>query len=564
MKTFQQLRRQSRTRRTVAIKPHADADRTALREVLGYAAPSPVEVQRKYDGCERQGEGNIEETRGREDMSPLGPSASAQAAIAAGKGGGQSLPAGQRAYYESRLGFDLGQVRIHADDHAARLSARLAARAFTTGSDVYFAGGQYRPETGEGRFLLAHELTHVAQQGRGVQLEGGMGRVGDAHERQADSVAERVARGESVSNLGHVPAATPAAGAAPVQRYAEITGLSYDRLSDDGKMAVKDHKRDAWAESANIANSNKVLDGLKSKVKIEELSGKDITVSPPGKTTASTLKKFRMINRVGGGEAELVDDCGGANQQILGSETAGYESFVGVNQLGTTEEYTAPSKYEGDDNAAGGLVSTTERMSGEIYIRIFQREYKKTLNRVDALKAWDALPKATKDSLSKKYGINQYAVPKVGQGVTIGSERDMPGASENGYNFHFGFNLMASGHDYITLEDYDRSGVKYYFDMYGPESKKQSWAQEKSNVDAVDDKFTVMVVQHPESLKGIVNASGAYFEADPAAMTGTRPLDKDTKVVILRKGINWMKVEVKSGKYAGQSGWILNKFYTDN
>jgi len=549
MKTFQQLRRQARPRRMAVFRPaHADANRSALQDALGYSVQAKLEAGLSNDAHEH------EAALTNADM----------AALAAGRGGGQALPAGERAFFEPRMGVDLGQVRIHADDHAARLSARLAARAFTTGGDVYFARSQYRPETGEGRFLLAHELTHVAQQRQGVHLEGGMGKVGDAHERQADAVAGRVARGEAVAGLGGAPAPGKVAGTAPVQRYAEISGLSYDRLSDDGKMAVKDHKRDAWAESGNIANSNTVLAGIKSKVKIEEVSGKDITVSPPGKAATSTLKKFRMVNRVGGGEASLVDDCGGANQQILGSETAGYESFVGVNQRGTTEEYTAASKYEADDNAAGGLVSTTERMSGEIYIRIFLREYKKTLSRVDALKAWDALPKATKDSLSKKYGINQFAAPKVGQGVTIGSERDMPGASENGYNFHFGFNLMASGHDYITLEDYDSSGVKYYFDMYGPESKKQSWAQEKSNVDAVDDKFTVMVVQHPESLKGIVNAGGVFFEADPATITGKRALDKDTKVVILRKGNNWMKVEVKSGKYAGQAGWILNKYFTDN
>jgi len=80
----------------------------------------------------------------------------------------------------------------------------------------------------------------------------------------------------------------------------------------------------------------------------------------------------------------------------------------------------------------------------------------------------------------------------------------------------------------------------------------------------VDDKFTVMVVQHPESLKGIVNADAVALENDPAAPKRTKLLDKHTRVVILRKGVNWMKVEVKSGPRAGQSGWILNKFFTDN
>ena len=541
MKFMQTLRRQLRARRLAAVRPaHAEANRAAVSEVLGYAAPAkqPDPMPRHDDGL------------------PPGTAA----ALAAGRGTGQPLPADQRRYFETRLGADLGQVSLHTDGTAAGLARRLSARAFTAGSEVYFAPGEYRPASPAGRFLLAHELTHVLQQRRGVQVEGGLGQVGDGHERQADAVAARVARGERAA----VPGTAGTAPAAPVvQRYAEINGQPYDRLSDDGRMAVKDHKRDAWAESANIGKSNKVLDGLKSKVKIEEVAGNDLSLAPPGKTTPkTTLKKFRIINRVGGGEASLVDDCGGANQQILGAESHGYESFVGVNQRGSTQEYTSPSKYEADDNAKGGLVSTTERMSGEIYIRIFQRELNKTLNRAAALKEWAKLSGKEQERLSRKYGLNQFAVPKVGQGVTIGSERDMPGASESGYNFHFGYNLMASGHDYITLEDYDSSGVKYYFDMYGPASKSQSWAQAPSNYNAVDDNYTVMVVQHPESLKGTINASGVHLEDDPAKPSANKTLDQNTQVVILRKGVNWMKVEVKSGPRAGQAGWVLNKYFT--
>ena len=239
-------------------------------------------------------------------------------------------------------------------------------------------------------------------------------------------------------------------------------------------------------------------------------------------------------------------------------------AFTAVTRRGTTEEFTGPSAYIADDNSAGGIVSTTEKMSGEIYIRIFDREFGKKLTRLEALKEWDKLSSDEQKRLSEKYGINKYAVPKVGQGVTIGSERDMPGASETGYNFHFGFNIMASGHDYITLEDYDSSGVPYYFDMYGPESKKQSWAEASSNVNAVDDKFTTMVVQHPETLNGIVNKDGVFFEDDPAAPAGKKTLSKDTKVTIIRKGQSWMKVLVTSGPKLNESGWILNQFFTDN
>jgi hypothetical protein len=43
----------------------------------------------------------------------------------------------------------------------------VPARGFTLGSDVVFRSGEYSPDTRSGKRLLAHELTHVVQQGGG-------------------------------------------------------------------------------------------------------------------------------------------------------------------------------------------------------------------------------------------------------------------------------------------------------------------------------------------------------------------------------------------------------------
>jgi hypothetical protein len=66
---------------------------------------------------------------------------------------------------ESRFGADFSRVRVHRDEHAQRAAAALTARAFTLGSDLFFGTNQYAPDTRPGLRLLAHELTHVAQQG---------------------------------------------------------------------------------------------------------------------------------------------------------------------------------------------------------------------------------------------------------------------------------------------------------------------------------------------------------------------------------------------------------------
>ena len=87
-----------------------------------------------------------------------------EAAIAAMQGSGQPLPMSERAFFESRFGYDFSRVRIHAGAKAAESANAINAKAFTTGQHVVFGPGEYRPGSASGRKLLAHELTHVVQQ----------------------------------------------------------------------------------------------------------------------------------------------------------------------------------------------------------------------------------------------------------------------------------------------------------------------------------------------------------------------------------------------------------------
>ncbi len=82
-------------------------------------------------------------------------------------GGGDALPAGTRDFMETRFGYDFSSVRIHHDRGANEVSQQVGARAFTLGNDIFFGRAEYRPESRDGQHLLAHELTHVVQQGEG-------------------------------------------------------------------------------------------------------------------------------------------------------------------------------------------------------------------------------------------------------------------------------------------------------------------------------------------------------------------------------------------------------------
>jgi Domain of unknown function (DUF4157) len=77
--------------------------------------------------------------------------------------GGWPLPRDIQAKMEGALGANFADVRVHVGSEATA----IGALAFTWGTDLYFAPGQYNPHTPHGQFLLGHELQHVVQQRSG-------------------------------------------------------------------------------------------------------------------------------------------------------------------------------------------------------------------------------------------------------------------------------------------------------------------------------------------------------------------------------------------------------------
>ena len=88
---------------------------------------------------------------------------------APGRPPSRPLDPAARTVMESRFGRDFSDVSIRIDSEAARA---YQARAFTHGSSIVFDAGAYAPSTAPGQHLLAHELAHVVQQGRGRAASG--------------------------------------------------------------------------------------------------------------------------------------------------------------------------------------------------------------------------------------------------------------------------------------------------------------------------------------------------------------------------------------------------------
>ncbi|HEX8746885.1 MAG TPA: DUF4157 domain-containing protein [Pyrinomonadaceae bacterium] len=121
-----------------------------------------------------------------------------EAGVEAPSGTGQKLDDGVKSEMESAFGESFGDVRIHTGNEAQKMNEELGAHAVTRGRDIYFEAGKYNPATREGKELLAHELTHVVQQGGDAakQQAGSIDGPGDKFEEEADRTARAVLSGE--------------------------------------------------------------------------------------------------------------------------------------------------------------------------------------------------------------------------------------------------------------------------------------------------------------------------------------------------------------------------------
>lgn len=111
------------------------------------------------------------------------------------RSGGEPLDGAVQDQIGATMGHDFGGVQVHTSPEADDLNRQLSAKAFTTGQDIFFREGAYQPHTSGGQELIAHELTHVVQQGAGRVQGGGrmtVNQPGDAFEHEADAVAKTV------------------------------------------------------------------------------------------------------------------------------------------------------------------------------------------------------------------------------------------------------------------------------------------------------------------------------------------------------------------------------------
>ena len=145
-------------KKSIEVSDPNDADEKEADEVARKVSDGEsAEIHGTGGTINRKGEGITETTA--EFNSKLNNS----------KGGGKSLDGATKSEMESKMGADFSEVKIHTGSEANEMNESVNAKAFTHGQDIYFGDGNFNAGTGSGKELLAHELTHTVQQGKGTQ-----------------------------------------------------------------------------------------------------------------------------------------------------------------------------------------------------------------------------------------------------------------------------------------------------------------------------------------------------------------------------------------------------------
>ncbi|GIK13120.1 MAG: DUF4157 domain-containing protein [Candidatus Brocadia sp. AMX2] len=99
--------------------------------------------------------------------------------------GGRPLSPSTRQFMEPRFGVDFDHVRLHADQDANQTASQIQAKAFTYGHHIWLGKGESESD----RTLMAHELTHVVQQGAAYNRQVQMARLPCTSRKKIDVYA---------------------------------------------------------------------------------------------------------------------------------------------------------------------------------------------------------------------------------------------------------------------------------------------------------------------------------------------------------------------------------------
>jgi hypothetical protein len=482
---------------------------------------------------------------------PNGTAARVPAHLARFSSAGQPLPVAVQRKMESAFRTSFADVRVHVGPQAAA----IGAHAFTKGTDIHFAPGQYDPSSPRGERILAHELAHVVQQragrvpnpfGNGVaivqdrlleaeaeRMSARVAQTGPAQPGAQPGVAQpykvvpphRVAARKQ-DLIGRITPSTPGVVVRGNRQFqaqerrggtgflnraqtganiVEATGVSV-RVSDDGRMAIEDSNlsnrqpKTVYLADAVFAASNRALTAAGSSVELIR-TGKTLRVY----TSPNQFLDLKQVvpRRRGSNAAPSLAFTAPQNCNEMGTFVTGRNVTSGMDTPSSTvvggnrttvmdEVHEAVVQYIATqlNTSTGNHVHTLENtpvLSVNPMDRV-TRDNAITALATEYVAALGAVNQVQLDQELRALGINRYADPRVGEAFVIhttasqdhlGRIRDIASGRQfvPDWTYHFGGVIAKSGVDYVTLENYARSGSdprganpsqdpRWYFQMY--------------------------------------------------------------------------------------------------
>jgi hypothetical protein len=250
--------------------------------------------------------------------------------------GGDRLAPSVRSDMESRFRRDFSQVRVHTGVEGGNAARALNARAYTVGRDVVFGHGEYAPETGQGRTLLAHELVHVVQQRPHDAGAAGPGEAQASFEQEADRAAAGVLEGGTVGAGLATPTLTsgPAVmrqGPAPAGPYTGYKSFppspappkappAAPAKPQPAKLDVFDHGASADAAKVAKERMTEVIGNLQTGP-ADQLAGTEVELHIiPKDKKLTDLPEYSALKGTKTFDGRSYDELRGAGGQKFGSK----------------------------------------------------------------------------------------------------------------------------------------------------------------------------------------------------------------------------------------------------
>lgn len=279
-------------------------------------------------------------------------------------GPGRKLPDPVRAGMEAAFGADFSTVRIHVGPQAQS----IGALAFTSGNDIFFAPGQYSPDSAPGRHLIGHELAHVVQQRQGrvrSPFSGGVAVVQDqALEAEADRMGAQAAA--RLQAAGAKPADCGCGGPPPANHWSLQRKGIVQRMELENSIAYNKPVRSSVAkQSLKHDYSTRGTDKFRLALGGDEKSWKREITCKQGSKPRAPNWHYTMWDSTSNSRPGWTN---GVNQQnYYGNPCPGYGHRTGnCANLTTVIDHILPWKFYITNNGTVLTAASTSRMSAAI------------------------------------------------------------------------------------------------------------------------------------------------------------------------------------------------------